>query len=329
MASPATSDQADVGPVAQQRAVGRAVPRDPPRRRRSAGSVSGRPNAAEREQADAETASATNTPRHEVQRSSSPPSVGASTGATPITSNSRENIFAAAGRRTGPAPRPWRPPPRPPRPTPCSTRSAPSTAMFGATTHEHRGDDVQGHAGEERPAAAERVRQRTDQQLAEGEADQRAGQRQLHRRRVVAAPAGSWAARAGTCRWSADRSRRTRRARGPGGRCSSGGGVASGATRSGRSATAGHEVPSGRRRRASGRRWPSPSAAIPPRPSAIPSLRERSWKRSVSAALAHAPGRAVRGQQVEERPRRRTPPGRARPRPTTRRWPAVPGRRPG
>src|SRR3954451_4041032 len=76
----------------------------------------------------------TKTPRQEVNRSTSPPMVGASTGAAPMTRNSRESMVAAArpSKRsrttamaiTDPAA----------VPTPCSSRNAPSTAMLGATS---------------------------------------------------------------------------------------------------------------------------------------------------------------------------------------------------
>src|SRR3954447_5202767 len=75
----------------------------------------------------------TKTPRQEVKRSTSPPMVGASTGAAPSTRNSRESMVAAARPSnrsrttamaiTAPAA----------VPTPCSSRSAPRTAMLGAT----------------------------------------------------------------------------------------------------------------------------------------------------------------------------------------------------
>ena len=111
----------------------RRVVRRPSGRRRAGGSVSGRATAATTTRISAITASTTKTPRHEVNRSTSPPIVGASTGATPSTSISRENRVAAA-----------RPTNRSrtiaivttdaaAAPTPCSTRSPPSTATFGAT----------------------------------------------------------------------------------------------------------------------------------------------------------------------------------------------------
>ena len=97
--------------------------------------------------------------------------------------------------------------------------------MLGATRHSSDASDVQADPGEQRPSAAERVRQRPDQQLTERQADQRAGQRELDgrgrrprgRRRSSEAPAG-------TCRSSAGRARsaqprtRTSRSRAPPGR---------------------------------------------------------------------------------------------------------------
>ena len=111
------------------------VLRTPSGRRRTAGSVSGTAFAATATRMSPSTASTTKTPRHEVNRSTSPPIVGASTGATPSTSISRENRVAAA-----------RPTNRSrtiaivttdaaAAPTPCITRRPPSTATFGATRH--------------------------------------------------------------------------------------------------------------------------------------------------------------------------------------------------
>ena len=85
--------------------------------------------------------------------------VGASTGATPRTRNSRESIVAAArpSNRSRTIARATTAPAA--VPTPWSTRSAPRTARFGATTHEQRGQDVQrpvpASSGRRRPSASE------------------------------------------------------------------------------------------------------------------------------------------------------------------------------
>jgi hypothetical protein len=75
----------------------------------------------------------TNTPRQFVHRSTSLPSVGASTGATPITRSRREKTFAAAdpenrSRTTAEAITAAEATPKP-----CRIRSEPRTVTLGAT----------------------------------------------------------------------------------------------------------------------------------------------------------------------------------------------------
>src|SRR5919199_752394 len=97
-------------------------------------------------------------PRQLVTRSSSPPSVGASTGAAPSTRNNRDSIVAAARpvnrsrttaiATTAPAA----------VPTPCSRRSTPSTSMLGATSTSSDATTysaVPASSGPRRPNASE------------------------------------------------------------------------------------------------------------------------------------------------------------------------------
>ena len=117
------------------------------------------------------TASTTKTPRHEVQRSITPPSVGARIGAAPMTSISRENSLAAASpvnRSRTTAMRDHR-----------GGRGAEALQHPQRAEHrevrrddaEQRRQDVHADAGQQRAAPADRVGERADQQLAEREAD--------------------------------------------------------------------------------------------------------------------------------------------------------------
>ena len=153
-------------------------------RRCDAGSVSGSASAASRSRPPASTTSAANTQCHEAFSSTAAPSEGATTGATPSTSISRDSTVAAAEsaiqvtddgdrhhhRRGGAhALQPAR---------------QPEHRDVRREQAQHRRQHVQHDAGHQRPAAAQRVRQRADDQLAERQPGQRAGQRQLrHRRR--------------------------------------------------------------------------------------------------------------------------------------------------
>ena len=116
--------------------------------------------------------------------STTAPSDGASTGATPSTSISRDITVAAGVVRVQVA----------------DHRDGHHHAAGGAHAlqtagdteqldvrreqAQQRGDHVQHDAGHQRPATAQRIRQRTDDQLADRQPGQRPGQRQLrHRRR--------------------------------------------------------------------------------------------------------------------------------------------------
>ena len=65
--------------------------------------------------------------------------------------------------------------------TPCRNRTAISTVMDVVVRTDHRRDDEQSDAQQQRPAAPQPVGQRPGEQLAEGEADDAGGQRQLGR----------------------------------------------------------------------------------------------------------------------------------------------------
>ncbi len=104
-------------------------------RRSRAGSVSRRPNTTTPASSTPTAASATNTPSHRVQRSSTPPSVGAMIGAAVGTTSRRDSIRAKAAslnrsRRIAVAITP-----AVATPTPCTTRSAARAAMEGVTVH--------------------------------------------------------------------------------------------------------------------------------------------------------------------------------------------------
>ena len=75
--------------------TGRLSPVEPPAKFQLS-SQACRASAAATRTAVPSTASAAKTPRQALQRSTSPPTVGASTGEAPITSMSRENSVAAA-----------------------------------------------------------------------------------------------------------------------------------------------------------------------------------------------------------------------------------------
>jgi len=64
-------------------------------------------------------------------------------------------------------------------PAPCSTPKAPEHRDVRGEGAQHRCDDVHPGADQQRSLAAERVRQRADHELADGKAEQGAGEGEL------------------------------------------------------------------------------------------------------------------------------------------------------
>ena len=118
-------------------------------------------------------------PRQDVKVSSALPSDGARIGATPSTRISRESSWAARipvnrSRTIAMATTATAAPPRP-----CRVRVTVRSSMEGASGTEHRHHAVRRETDQQRAPAAEGVGQRADDQLAEPEPEQQAGDGQL------------------------------------------------------------------------------------------------------------------------------------------------------
>ena len=111
------------------------MPRTFSGRRCDAGRVSGSASAASRSSAPANTTSAANTQCHDACSSTAAPSDGATTGATPSTSISRDSTVAATDSANRSPTTAMATTIAAAAPMPCSPRATPSTAMFGANRH--------------------------------------------------------------------------------------------------------------------------------------------------------------------------------------------------
>ena len=101
----------------------------------STGSVSGSANAATRNKPPASTTSTANTQCHDACSKTAAPSDGATTGATPSTSISRDSTVAAAESSNRSPTTAIATTIAADAPTPCSTLAMPSTSMLGAIRH--------------------------------------------------------------------------------------------------------------------------------------------------------------------------------------------------
>ena len=157
-------------------APGRAV------RRRCSGSVSRRPSTATHASTNAATARTTNTPRQLVTPSTRPPMLGARTGAMPVTSISRDSSVAAAEPGEQVAHDGHRDDGDGGGREPLQEPGAGQQGDARGQGAEHGGEQVAHHPGDQRAASAHGVGERADDELADAEADQHAGDRGLRRR---------------------------------------------------------------------------------------------------------------------------------------------------
>ena len=147
------------------------------------GSVSGSASTASRSSAPANTTSAGNTQCHDACSSTAAPSDGATTGATPSTSISRDSTVAAADSANRSPTTAIATTIAAAAPMPCRTAGDPQHRDVRREHAHHRRQHVQHDAGHQRSPAAQRVRQRADDQLAERQPGQRSGQGELRDRR--------------------------------------------------------------------------------------------------------------------------------------------------